>query len=463
MDINFFKDKKITVLGLGLHGGGVGIVKFLTNHGARVVVTDLKTKEQLAKSLEKIKGIKNIEYVLGQHRNEDFTNVDMVIKNPCVSWTNPHIKLALQSKIPVEIDSSIFFKLCKNPIIGVTGTKGKTTVAALIFEILNLAGKNPVKVGSGQISVLDKLDELKKDSVVVFELSSWRLSALKKEKLSPHIAVITNILRDHLNYYKTMEEYIADKKNIFLYQKPGDWLIANDDNERIREFYPEVKSQIFKFSFSPIDGNSIFVENEVIFINNGVDIKKVIDLKEIKIPGKHNVFNAMAAIGATYVFGAGVEEIRKAVSNFSGVAHRLEFVRTFKGVKYYNDTAATIPDAVLASIKSFDSPIILIAGGEDKKLDFGELGKEILKYAKKIVFLKGSGSEKLTEEIKKNNPEQEFNFPICGSMEEAVNSAKDLSQEGDIILLSPGAASFNLFLNEFDRGDKFKEAVKNLK
>ena len=285
MDFEYFKNKKITVLGLGLHGGGIGIVKFLANHGAKVIVTDLKTKEQLAKSLEKLKGIKNVEYVLGQHRNENFTNADMVIKNPCVPWTSPHIKLALCSNIPVEIDSSIFFKLCKNPIIGVTGTKGKTTTAALIFEILKLAGKNPVKVGSGQISVLDKLDNLKKDSVVVFELSSWRLSALKKEKLSPSVAVITNILRDHLNYYKTMEDYIADKKNIFLHQKPGDWLVANDDNERVRELYPEVKSQIFKFSFSSSGENSVFVENEAIFINNGVDTKKIIDFKDIKIPG----------------------------------------------------------------------------------------------------------------------------------------------------------------------------------
>ncbi|MFH0968952.1 MAG: UDP-N-acetylmuramoyl-L-alanine--D-glutamate ligase [Patescibacteria group bacterium] len=464
MDLNFFKDKKITVLGLGLHGGGVGIVKFLANHGAKVVVTDLKTKEQLAPSLKELEGLKNVEYVLGQHRQEDFTNTGMVIKNPAVPWDNPHVKLALEKKVPVEMDSSLFFKLCKNKIIGVTGTKGKTTTAALIYEILKLAGKNPVRAGSGQVSVLDKLDILKKDSIVVFELSSWRLSALKKEKMSPHIAVITNILRDHQNYYKSMEDYIADKKNIFLFQKPTDWLVFNDDNEKLKEIYPEVKSQVLKFSFTPAkDAHSIFVENDTIYVNNGVDTKKIIEIKDIKIPGKHNVYNIMAAIGATFAFGISPEEIKKAIANFPGVPHRMEFVREFNGVKYYNDTTATIPDAVLASIKSFNAPIILIAGGEDKKLDFGELGKEILKYAKKIVFLKGSGSEKLIEEIKKSNPEQEFNFPICGSMEEAVNIAKDLTEEGDMILLSPGAASFNLFLNEFDRGDKFKAAVEKLK
>jgi len=465
MDFNFFKDKKITVLGLGLHGGGVGIVKFLSAHGARIIATDLKTKEQLASSLEKLKGLKNVEYVLGQHRNEDFVKTDMVIKNPSVPWDSPHVKLALQNKIPVEMDSSIFFKLCKNPIIGITGTKGKTTISALIFEILKLAGKNPVKVGSGQISVLDKLDILKKDSVVVFELSSWRLSALKKEKASPHIAVITNFLRDHQNYYKTMEEYLTDKRSIFLFQKPKDWLIINDDDEKLKELYPEVKSQILKFSMFPRkDGSSVFVENEAVYINDGIDIKKVMDIKEIKIPGKHNIRNVMAAIGATFAFGVKIEDIKKAIMNFSGVAHRLELVRDFKGVKYYNDTTATIPDAAIASLECFRDLIVLIAGGTDKKLEFSNFGKEIAQKAKKVILFKGSATEKILPEIKKNDSENKFGeIPVVDSMEKAVELASQISKEGDIVLLSPGAASFGLFLNEFDRGDKFREAVKNLK
>lgn len=389
----------------------------------------------------------------------------MVIKNPAVPWDSPHIKLALQNKIPVEIDSSIFFKLCKNSIIGITGTKGKTTTAALIFEILKLAGKNPVKVGSGQISVLDKLDILEKNSVVVFELSSWRLSALKKEKLSPKIAVITNLLLDHQNYYKNMEEYLADKKNIFLFQKPTDWLVVNDDNEKLREIYPEVKSQIMKFSEIPSkDSNSVFVENEAIYVNNGMDTKKIIEIKDIKILGKHNIQNVMAAIGATFAFGISPEEIKKAIMNFSGVVHRLEFVRELKGVKYYNDTAATIPDATMMSLECFGDPIVLIAGGADKKLEFGNFGREIAQKAKKVILLKGSATEKLFPEIKKNDLENKFGeIPVADSMEKAIELASQLSEEGDIILLSPGAASFGLFLNEFDRGDKFKEAVKNLK
>lgn len=464
MGFEYFKNKKITVLGLGLHGGGVGVVKFLVNQGARVIVTDLKTKEQLSKSLEKLKGIKNIEYILGQHRKEDFVKTDMVIKNPSVPWDNPHIKLALENKVPVEMDSSLFFRFCKNPIIGVTGTKGKTTVATLIYEILKLDGKNPVRVGSGQVSVLDKLEILKKESVAVFELSSWRLSAFKKEQKSPQIAVMTNILRDHQNYYKSMESYIADKKNIFLYQNSKDWLVINNDDETLRNISSEAKSQILKIYFeNKNEENSVFTENDAIYINNGVDTKKVIEVAEIKIPGKHNVYNAMLAIGASYTFGASLESIKKTIANFSGVAHRLEFVREFKGVKYYNDTAATIPDAAIQSLSCFSQPIILIAGGTDKKLEFAEFGKQIAKKAEKVVLLKGSATEKILPEIRKNDLENKLsNIPVVDSMEKAVLEAEKMAVEGNVIVFSPGAASFELFLNEFDRGDKFKEAVKNL-
>lgn len=453
-------------MGLGLHGGGVGIVKFLNKYGARLIVTDIKTKEQLASSLEKLKGLKNIEYILGQHRAEDFTKVDMIVKNPSVPWNNKHIKLALESNIPVEMDSSLFFKFCKNPIIGVTGTKGKTTTATFMYEILESAGKSPVRVGAGQISSLDKLDLLKKDSVAIFELSSWRLSALGRAKLSPQIAVILNIFPDHLNYYGSIEKYIQDKKNIFLYQKPNDWLIINVDDERVEELAKEAKSQIFQISMSPIkENNSVFVEDNSIFINDGNDSKKLVSLDEIKIRGEHNIMNILAAIGATRAYGVDFLEIKKAVVNFSAIPHRLEFVRELEGVKYYNDTAATIPEAAIAALKSYSEPIILIAGGTDKELDFSALGKLVTEKVKSLILLKGNATEKLIDQIKKNLSEEEKNkeFVIVDSMKKAVEVASQSAQSGDVILLSPGAASFGLFLNEFDRGDKFKEAVNKLK
>ena len=465
MNPSFFKNKKVTVFGLGLHGGGVGTVKFLVANGAKVIVTDIKTKEQLAVSLEKLKGLKNIQFVLGQHRPEDFTKADMVIKTPPVPWTDKNVKLALEAGVPVEGDSSLFFKLCNNPIIGVTGSKGKTTTSVFIHDILKSAGRHAIKVGIGQTSVLDKLALLKKDSVVVFELSSWRLAALGRFKLSPQVAVFKNMLRDHLNYYRTMDAYLKDKKNIFLYQKPKDWLVINEDDELVRESAKEAKSQIFRFSYDPIEKDrAVFIENGSVFLNNGIDVQELVRLADIKVPGKHNLSNIMAAVAACYAFGLSVAEIKKAIPNLKGVPHRLEFVREFAGVRFYNDTAATIPDATVSALNSFEAPIILIAGGTDKGLDFSELGKEIVQKTKKVVLLKGNATDDLLIKIKKNFIEgKEREIEVVDSMDEAVRKAAEVSSAGDVVLLSPGAASFGLFLNEFDRGDKFREAVSKLK
>jgi UDP-N-acetylmuramoylalanine--D-glutamate ligase len=465
MDLSFFKNKKVTVFGLGLHGGGIGTVKFLAANGAKVTVTDIKTKEQLAPAMEKLKDLKNVEYVLGQHRLEDFTNADMVIKSPPIPWTDKHIKLALEKNIPVEMDSSLFFKLCKNPIIGVTGSKGKTTTATFIYEILKAAGKNPIKVGIGQISVLDKLQTLKKDSIPVFELSSWRLSALGREKLSPHIAVISNIFVDHLNYYKTMEKYIQDKKYIFSNQKPKDWLIINYDDETVREIARETLGQTIYFSYEPLKKNpAVFIENETIYLNDGVDVKKLVPIKDVKVLGKHNLANVMAAISTTYAQAVEISEIKKALPLLKGSAHRLELVLELKGVKYYNDTAATIPDAAMSALEAFNQKLILIAGGTDKNLDFAEFAQRIFEKTKKLILLKGSATEKILDSLRKT-ASTEFieSIDIVSSMEDAVFISQKNAQNGDVVLLSPGAASFGLFANEFDRGDKFREAVKKLK
>lgn len=465
MDLSFFKDKKITVFGLGLHGGGIGTVKFLAGNGANVTVTDIKNKKQLEPALEKLKDLKNIKYVLGQHRVEDFINADMIVKSPPIPWSDKHIQLAIEKKIPIEMDSSLFFKLCKNPIIGVTGTKGKTTIATLIYEILKLAGKNPMKVGIGQVSVLDKISAIKSDSIPVFELSSWRLSVLGREKICPQIAVISNIFIDHLNYYKKMEKYIEDKKYIFSNQKPKNWLVVNCDNETTCKMAEEAKSQTIYFSYEPLEKSpAVFIENEMIYLNDGVDIKELIKIKDIKILGRHNLGNVMAAIGAAYAYGLSAEEIKKTLPLLKGSAHRLEFVSEIKGVKYYNDTAATIPDAAISGLDSFEQKIILIAGGTDKDLNFVEFAKKIPEKTKKTILLKGNATEKILDIMKKNAAADFMNsVEVVDSMERAVLLASENAEDGDVVLLSPGAASFGLFLNEFDRGDKFKEAVQKLK
>lgn len=466
MSIEELRGKKVTVMGLGLHGGGVGAIKFFISCGAQVIATDLKSEEELKSSLEKLKDLKSITFVLGKHQKKDFIETDLVIKNPAVPWTNEYIELALQNNIPVEMDSSLFFHLCKNQIIGVTGTKGKTTTASLIYQILKTAKRDVLQVGVSQVSVLDKLKELKKETLVVFELSSWRLSALGRAKLSPQIAVITNIYPDHLNYYGTMEKYIADKENIFLHQKENDFCVLNMDSEMLRESFSRVPSRIVEFSCKKINSPSgAFINNNAIYFqDNSGEAKKVMELSEVKLRGKHNYSNILASVAVTANMGIEMEIIKQGVLEFSGNLHRLEFVRKINDVEYYNDSAATTPESAVSGIRAFLVPMILICGGANKNLDVSILAQEIArnKNVKEAIFLNGESTEKMLLELEKITGRKKDGFIVVDSMKKAVEFAREKASAGDVVLLSPGASSFGLFVNEFDRGDQFRELVNQL-
>jgi UDP-N-acetylmuramoylalanine--D-glutamate ligase len=465
MNINEFKGKKVTVMGLGLHGGGVGTAKFFATLGAKVVVTDLKSKDELLESVKKLADFSNITFVFNQHRPEDFSKTDLVIKNPAVSWNNKYIKLALDKKIPVEMDSSLFFRLCKNKIIGVTGTKGKTTTASLIYAILKMARKDVIKVGISQVSVLDKLKDLKKDAVVVFELSSWRLSALGRAKLSPEISVITNLYPDHLNYYGSMEKYVADKEYIFLHQKKTDFCVINADNELLAKSCQKISSQIVEFSRRELNCESgAYIKNGAMYFRKMAGEKKILDLAEITLRGEHNQENILAAITVAGILDIDPRIIKKAIFEFSGNPHRLELVRKLSGVAYYNDSAATTPESAISGVRSFSEPLVLICGGSNKNLDVTDLAREIAENEniKELIFLAGESTERIIEELQKKTEKAKSDFAITFSMQEAVSLAKQRAQKGDVVLLSPGAASFGIFVNEFDRGDKFRSAVNSL-
>ncbi len=466
MQESFFRDKKITVFGLGLNAGGVGTARFLAEQGAReIIVTDIKSREDLASSVEKLAKYKNITFVLGQHRPEDFSRVDMVIKNPVIPWTNEYVKLAEKHDVPVEMDSSLFFRLCRAPIIGVTGTKGKTTTAMLIAHILETAGRKVLRAGIGQIGVLGVLNKITPETTVVFELSSWRLSALARTKKSPSIAVITNLYPDHLNYYKTMEAYAADKKNIFLFQKRNDTLIANADQPEVREMAQDAPGGCVWFSNKQaIDGDGVWREDGMLFVRQGGKQSVLLPLEHTRLVGEHNIGNIAAAALAALVAGVSAKEIRFGIESFSGVPHRLEYIREKDSVRYYNDTAATIPEAAIAALRSFSQPVILICGGSDKRLVFDAFADEIFAHSKGVIFLKGEGTDKLAFSLSERLAREgrKMNFEIVESMGKAVELASRSAEPGDIVLLSPGAASFGLFRNEFDRGEQFRVAVQSL-
>ncbi len=424
-------------MGLGLLGRGIGLVKFLAQAETDLIVTDLKTKNELKPVLKKLKKFKNIKYVLGRHRLIDFKNRDMVIKAASVPFDSRYIKEARKNKISVEMDTSFFAKLAKVKIIGITGTRGKSTVTDIIYQILEKNyKKGNVYLGGNikGIASLPLLKKVKENDLVVMELDSWQLQGFGDYKISPQIAVFTNFLRDHMNYYKnSMRRYFNDKANIFKYQNSNDYLIVS----------PQAKQEIKK-RFKDTIKSKLIVASD----------KKW----QTKLIGQHNQENINLAIEVLRILGVKDSVIKNYLKTYSGLFGRIEFIREFKGVEYYNDTNATSPEACIAALKTLDKNknIILIAGGNDKELDYREMVKLIKKKTKALILIRGTATDKILKLI--STPVE-----IVDSMKKAVNRANQFTQKGDAILLSPGAASFGVFKNEYDRGEQFRKLVKELK
>ena len=457
-----FKNKKVLIMGLGLLSGGVGAVKFFVKEGAQVLVTDKRSPKDLKKSLNKIKRLP-IKLVLGRHKKEDFKNFELIIKNPAVPNNSPYLEVAKNHNIPIKTDIDIFFDLCKTPIIGVTGTKGKSTVTTLIYLLLKSKYPDTILAGNIGVSPLEIFTKLTKKSKVVLELSSFELENLKK---SPKIAVITNIFPDHLNRYKNFRDYIKAKKPIFKYQNKKDILVLNFDDFQTRKFSVSAPSSIYFFSkkIQPTKNQlkkfACFLKNRKIYFNN--EKKYFFDTKNLKLYGEHNISNVLAAVSVAKILRISSENIKKILRSFTGISNRQEFIGKYQGVKYFNDTTATTPQSTIAAIQTFnqrfpDSEIILIAGGQDKNLDYKNLAKEIQRKINHLIFLPGSASEKMKKELQKK-----VKIFSANSIEKAVLIAAKAAKKGDIVLFSPAAASFNLFKNEFDRGKKFRQALQKI-
>ncbi len=465
-----FRGRKITVMGLGLNQGGLGIAKWLLRRGARLTITDLKTREQLAPSIEAlaaVKGAHPVRYVLGRHRKEDFRRADMIIQNPGVPRDSGFLAVARKAGIPIESDISIFFRLCPHPIVGVSGTKGKTSVTALLGAMLERAFGHAVVAGNIRRSPLDHLDALmasKKPVPVALELSSWQLESLKVVEMSPAIAVLTNVLPDHLNRYDGMRDYAAAKELIYAWQLPMGVAVVPYDNAYTRKMGARVRGERFWASMRPLpeEQNGIYWrEAKAVVRSQGIETA-LFEAKDVRIPGAHNLWNALLAGGAAYLRGAKPSAIRAALRAFKGVPHRLERVRDVRGVSYWNDTAATTPEASVAAMETVFAKRkgVLIAGGADKELVFGAWAKAVKRRAKKVVLFKGTATPKMRAALSRAGVRLEDD---AVSMQEAVRRAAAAAERGEAVLLSPGCASFGLFVNEFDRGDRFRAEAKKLR
>lgn len=443
-----YAGKKITIMGLGLHGGGVGTAKFFSQNGAKVLVTDLKDKEYLKSSLKKLKKLP-IKYVLGQHRFADFKNADLIIKGPGVPKDSPYLKIARANKIPIDSDVGIFFELCPAPIIGITGTKGKSTTAWLTAKMLAQKRKNRVWLaGNIRTSVFEILPRIKKDDIVVLELSSFQLEEIATHKRSPTVALITNIMRDHLDRYPSLKSYIRAKKLIFKFQKPDNWLFLNRDDKLTKSMIREAPGQVVFFGRH--------------------DLKKTKFRKlaaEIKKFPEHIIQNIIAAANIAFLFKVPENSIIAAIKNFKGLEGRGEEIAEIRGIKFINDTCATMPDAAITALKNFaplakNKKVILICGGADKNLDFQQFVKILPKFSRLIILLPGTATIKIKKglmKFKKRPPIEEVK-----NIKTAVETAFKSAGAGDIILLSPAAASFGLFKNEFDRGRQFNKIVNRI-
>ena len=433
----YFKGKKVTVLGLGLLGKGLGDAAFLAECGAQVTVTDLKSAKDLAPSVAVLKKYKNIRYVLGRHDFADFENADMVVKAQGVRLDSLYVAHARKNNIPVRMDDELFISLApKNvTIIGVTGTRGKTTTASLIYHILKKSGKS-VHLGGNirGVATLALLKKIRSGDFVVLELSSWQLQGFADAKISPKVGVFTNFMPDHMNYYdNSLKTYFNDKANIFKYQTAGDSLVVG---AHIAKRIPKT-------------------HKGKLFIAHGTDVPIQWDLP---LPGEHNKENIALAVAACEALRIPISKIKNAVESFKAVEGRLQFVRTIDGVKIYNDNNSTTPEATVAALKSFEpGKVVLIMGGADKGLDMKPLLKIIPKYCKSALMLPGTGTNSLPAGLYTI-----VSFKVK-NISDALKKAVLIAEKGDVIVFSPAFASFGMFKNEYDRNDQFLAEVKKLK
>ena len=474
-----FQDKKVTVMGLGryLQGSGIGAVKWLMRHGAQVTITDLKTEEELKESVKEVghwfeeyqkKGLTVHQpiFVMGEHREQDFTDVDFIVQNPDVPRDSKYLRLAFDQGIPVVSDVGIFYQFCSHPFTAVTGAKGKSTTTSMIGQIFQAVDSRAVIAGNIKVSPLEHLDQILKDKnarPIVLELSSWLLETLEDLDHGPEIAVLTNLYPEHLNRYKSFDHYKAAKEIIFSRQSADQWCVLNYDQEDVRQVAERVPSQIVWFSKTEIDfDNAVFVRQGQIVVRLSGSENEIMSVDQLAAQGEHNLENALAAIAVASISNVPNKKIVSVLSGFKGIADRQEVIREVGSVTYVNDTTATAPAGAVAALRRFGGNdtrkgVILLAGGASKNLPFDDMVKEIKKACKFVVLFDGEATDELGQMIGDSVPSKRV-----GSMAEAVKVASEQAEDGDVVLLSPGCASFGMFKNEFDRGDQFKDQVTKL-
>ena len=477
---NYFKNKKVLIMGLGLLGGGIASAKWFVKQRALVTVTDTKSGKELLSSIRKL-GIaaKKIKFTLGRHNEKDFTTNDYIVVNPGVPRENRFLKIARHEEKKLINDASVFFDTVQNPVIAVSGTRGKTTTVNWIYHFLKSKYSHTVMGGNSSDKPLLMLTDTLKDkkTPVTVELSSWQLELFPQTSHGADIAIITNIYSDHLNRYVSIKDYAQAKANIFKNQTKNQKLILNADNEWTPFFLRQKpQSKIYLFSLKNRKDNGIFIGDKGIFIRDGGDIHFLLNKKEtdvfLKKWGSHNLANLLPAALASHLQKIPINLIRKRIKTLPVISYRQEIIKKTKILTVINDSTATSPDATIAALKRFEEKnkkIILITGGTDKNLDFNAWARVVRKniQSQNLFLLNGTATKKMIIELQKINYFKQSSIQIFESLPEILKTIKKNLKPKTynlkpIIIFSPSSASFEKFKNEFDRGEKFNIYFKKL-
>lgn len=460
----FFKsleNKKIYIVGMGV--SHFDLIKMFKAKNLNLSVCDRRSESELEKVYEQnyleLKRL-GVNFITGDDYLEKLLDADVIFRTPGMYYNNEILQKARKMGIIVTSEMETFFDLCPCKIYAVTGSDGKTTTTTLISEFLKQAGKTVHLGGNIGRALLPIIEQIKEDDIAVVELSSFQLISMRT---SPNVAVITNIAPNHLDVHKTMEEYIDSKKNLIIHQNAFSKTVLNFDNELTRQMSDLVRGRLSYFSRNEKVFNGAYLDKngDIYLSKNGVS-RKIMNKDDIKLPGMHNVENYLTAISALDDDVLD-EDIVYVAKNFGGVEHRIEFVRELDGVRYYNDSIATSPTRTIAGLNSFDKKIIVIAGGYDKNIPYEPLAKPINEKVKVLILL-GATAKKIEKVVKEYSGYDENNIKIInvGTLEEAVQKAREIAKEGDVVSLSPASASFDLYINFEQRGNHFKNIVNNL-
>jgi UDP-N-acetylmuramoylalanine--D-glutamate ligase len=438
----YFQGKKVTVMRIGLLGRGVGDAAFLAEQGAEVMVVDDAPQEQMQPSVDALSRYQNVRFTFGPYNPEDFVHADFVLKGAGAKQEEPALMAARAAGVPIKMSASWFAEISRIPVVGVTGTRGKTTVTHMIYDIMRLAGMEVLLGGNIRgVSTLALLPQVTQNSIALMELDSWQCQGWGESKLSPNVAVFTTFMPDHMNYYKNdMQAYLFDKAQIFINQKPSDTLVVSD----------QVLPQLDQFKHA---------------VQSHVSIARAGNI-ELSVLGEHNQLNAACALEAARALGIDDDVSFVALKNFQGVEGRLQFVREVRGVKIYNDNNSTTPDATVAALRAVGDvalkKVVLILGGDDKKLDMSALIAEIPLWCSKVVLFKERGTERIRDAVfalKEHGVQVYEEDGLAATVERAFSVAVP----GETLLYSPAFSSFGkYFKNEYDRGDQFATLIKVL-